>query len=175
MDLAQALTNLVNGLVQPVWHFIMALAGFLGVFYLLRIMWKVVQANTLPGRPAVSGGEVAIAIVIAAVFVNYGVALQHVSGSLGLGAVSYSAIDYPAAQQFGQLAPAVNAVFTLALLGGGFYALKGLMMINRAATGAGHAGEDLGWKGLTHVLAGTALINLVHLIGLLRQSTGGLW
>jgi hypothetical protein len=121
-------------------------------------------------------GEVVFALLIGAVLTNYSGALSEVSSSMGLGTVSYAALDYPGASTFGQMAPAINAVLTLASMAGGAFALKGILMIHQANSGGGaYAAHDVGLKGATHVLAGAALANIVQVIDVFQQSAGGLW
>lgn len=176
MDLSQALVNFVQNTVQPFWHLIFALGACLGMWYVLSVGFRLARSHYYQGQQPVGAGEVLLALVFGAVLVNYSNALNHVSASLGMGAISYSALDYPEAQSFGQLAPAINAVLTLASMAGGAFALKGIYLIAQANTGGGaYASHDVGWKGATHVLAGAALANVVQVIEMLRSSTGGLW
>lgn len=177
MDLSQALINFVQNTVHPFWNLIFKIAACLGCWYVLSVIVRLAKANQYPGQhQPVSGGEVFLAFLFGAVLVNYTSAMNHVSASLGMGAISFSALDYPEAQGFGQLAPAINAVLTLASMAGGAFALKGILLIARASTGGGaYASHDVGWKGATHVIAGAALANVVQVIEMLRHSTGGLW
>jgi hypothetical protein len=175
MDLSQALSNAVNNVVGPFWTFLFDLASLLAIGYMLSIGYRFAQSNKLPGQPSVSGGEVLAVIVISALLFQFGSAMNHASASLGFDAITYGAIDYPGAESFGKLAPAVNAALTVGSMAGGVYALRGFLMILRANTGGGKAGQDLGWRGFTHVFGGAAMANLVQVIEHLRQSTGGLW
>jgi hypothetical protein len=175
MDLSEALINLVNNLVGPFWRIVFALGACLGIWYTFHVGMKLIKANNLPGQPAVNGGELLVCLVIATCLFHYSGFMQRVAGTMSLGTISYSALDYPGASNFGKLAPAVNAVLTLASMAGGGFAFKGLLLIRRASSGGGHAGDDLGWKGATHVFGGAALINIVQTIELFRQSAGGLW
>lgn len=175
MDLSQAFSNMVNDLVGPFWKLLFAVASLIGLFYVVSVGYRLAQANRLPGQPAVSGGQVIATIVIASLIYQFGSSLNHTSASMGFGSVTYGAIDYPGAASFGKLAPAINAILTLGAMAGGVYALRGLMMLMRANSGGGHAGQDLGWRGFTHLFGGAAMANLVQVIEHLRQSTGGLW
>jgi hypothetical protein len=175
MDLSQALSNAVNDVVGPFWKILFNLASLLAICYVLSIGYRVAQSNRLPGQPVVSGGEALAVIVFSALLFQFGAAMNHASASLGFGASTYGAIDYPGADAYGKLAPAVNAALTVGGMAGGVYALRGFLMILRANTGGGKAGQDLGWRGFTHVFGGAGMANLVQVIEHLRQSTGGLW
>ncbi len=176
MDLGQALVNLVQNIVQPYWSLIFKLGACLGMWYVLDVAFRIAKANHYQGQQPVSMGEVALALVIGAVLANYASAISEVSSSLGMGSVSYAALDYPEAASYGQLAPVVNAVLTLASMAGGAFALKGIVLIGRANTGGGsYSAHDVGWKGAVHVIAGAFLANIVQFIEMLRHSTGGLW
>jgi hypothetical protein len=175
MDLSQALENMVQNVVGPFWHLLFAAGGLMAIFYVLNVGYRLMQASRLPGQSNVAGGEVIAVLVLAAVLLQFGSFLNKVSGSLGMGAMTYGAIDYPGAASFGKLAPAINAVLTIGAMAGGIYAFRGVLMWIRASTGGGHAGQDLGWKGFTHVFGGACMVNIVQLLEHLRQSTGGLW
>ena len=176
MDLSQALVNLVQNLVQPFWSLIFKLGACFGIWYVISVAFRLAKSHHYPGQQPVGFGEVAMALIFGAVLVNYSGAMNEVSASFGMGTISYAALDYPEAQSFGQLAPAVNAVLTLASMAGGAFALKGILLIARANTGGGsYSAQDVGWKGATHVIAGAALANVVQVIEMFRQSTGGLW
>lgn len=175
MDLSAALANLVNRLTGPFWALLFGLAGLLALGYLLSFGSRMIRANTHPGQtPPVTMGEGAMALLISAALAQLPSAFSKVSATVSLGAVSYGAIDYPGAASFGKLAPAINAVLTLAAMAGGTFALRGWIYLRKASSSAG-AGEDLGWKGCTHIFGGVALIQLVQVIEMLRKSTGGLW
>jgi hypothetical protein len=174
-DLSTIVTNLATGLRGPFWTLLFALAALIGTIYAISVLWKLVQSNSLPGTPPVSNGEVFAVLVIAAFMLNMSGFLGKVSSSLGMGTISYGAIDYPGAASFGQLAPAVNAVLTLAAMGGGLFAFKGILLLKRASSGGGQAGDDTVWSAATHLIGGVLLINIVQLVDALRQSTGGLW
>lgn len=176
MDISQAIINLVQNTVAPFWSLIFKLGACVGFGYVLSVFFRLAKAHHYPNQQPVGIGEVVLALVFGAVLVNYSNAMDHVSASLGMGKISYAALDYPEAQTFGQLAPAVNAVLTLASMAGGAFALKGIVLIARANTGGGaYASQDIGWKGATHVVAGALLANVVQVIEMLRASTGGLW
>ena len=175
MDLSAALSHLVASIVGPFWKLLFGFAGLLALIYVLQFASRVMRANQHPGHaPPVSMGEGIFVLLLGAALVNMPAAFSRVSNTLSLGAVSYGAIDYPGAANFGKLAPAVNAVLTIAAMAGGAYALRGLIYFKKATSG-GQSGEDLGWKGCTHLFGGIALIQLVQLVEMLRNSTGGLW
>jgi len=174
-DLASIAANFAQSLRGPFWTLLFAVAALAGTVYAGHVLWKLIRNDALPGRPVVSGGEVLAVLVVAAILINFSGFMGKVSESAGMGPVSYGPIDYPGAQAFGELAPAINAALTLASMGGGVFALRGVFLLKKAVSGGGHAGEDAGWSALTHIVGGAFLINIVQLIDALRQSTGGLW
>ena len=137
---------------------------------------KLVRANTVPGQPQMTVGDVLPVLIIGAMVANYADSLNAAWQTFGTGSLSYGAINYEGASGFGPLAPAVNAVLTLAALFGGFFGLKGLVLIRKANNGASsHGAEDYVWKGIGHLFGGAALANIPRMIDAARASLHLVW
>lgn len=176
MDLSQMIVQLASDVAIPGWRLLFAVGILLGAWYTVSVLVKLVRANTVPGQPQMTVGDVLPVLIIGAMVANYADSLNAAWQTFGTGSLSYGAINYPGASGFGPLAPAVNAVLTLAALFGGFFGLKGLVLIRKANNGASsHGAEDYVWKGLGHLFGGAALANIPRMIDAARASLHLVW
>jgi hypothetical protein len=177
MDLAKILVNLSDGLTAPLWRLLWVLGALVGTLLIGHVLLKMVKASKFPGQHPLTLGEVVLAALVAALMVNLSGVINAAWNSMGSGTTTYGPISYGGAAPFGQLAPAINAVLTLASISGGYFFFKGLLVLKKATLGgeSSHHGDDAVWRAFTHLLGGACLVQIADVIDRFRQTAGLAW
>jgi hypothetical protein len=177
MDLAQILVNLSDGLTAPLWRLLWVLGGVVGLFVFGRTLLKMLKASRFPGQHALTIGDVVLMALVATLMVNMSSFINATWNSLGSGTTTYGPISYSGAAPFGRLAPAINAVLTLASISGGYFFFRGLLLLKKAAVGgeSSQGGDDAVWRAITHLIGGACLVQISDVIDRFRQTAGLAW
>lgn len=176
MDLASLIINFASGINQPMWRLIWALSALIGVFCIGAALLKLQRASLNPGHYRMNTMDVLPLIIIGALLVNFSVFINTIWTSMGTGTVSYDAVSYDGVKDFGKLSEAINAVLTLARLGGGIFALRGMLFLKRAVSGESSGGSgDAVARAFTHLIGGALLVQIPDVIDAFRASFGLYW
>jgi len=173
MDLGQMIINAASNLTGPAWRLLWALSALVGSLYAGAVMMRAHRASQMSGQ-AMPVGQLLMLFLIAGLLVNMSKVLNGASNSVGLGDVSYGPIAYAPAAVLGPLGQVVNACLTLGSIAGGYFGLKGVLLLKRATAdgNGGQSGEDVIWRALTHLFFGAMLVNISKFIDAARATVG---
>lgn len=176
-DLVSAVINAANNLSAAFWAFLWVLAGLLGFIFGAKTIYAWIQDTQRPGPPTVSNGSKLSVFFIGVFLVNLPRFIDMTSESIGLGTRGYSPIAYSNTEQFGALAQGIDAVLTLAAMFGGWFALKGLLLLKAAAetSGRGQYSSQTMAQGLGHMVGGACLVQIPKVIDLAVETLGISW
>lgn len=175
LDLGQILINVSASLTRVAWLFLWALAALLGTIYTGSVAMKMFQASKGTGTTQVRLGEIVGGFITAAMVAQLSSLINASLATIGLGMTSFSPIDYADVRTFGKLAAVMNAALTLSSVIGGFMGLKGAILLYQASSSghAGQGGHDIVWRAMTHLIAGSILVQGGRFIEMGRQTISG--
>jgi len=177
MDLAQMIIQFAGTFSVAMWRLLWVLGALVGTNYVGMALLRMVRASRFPGQSPVTTGDILPVILIGGCMVNLSRFINATWNTFGHGMVSYGAISYSGASDFGRFADAINAVLTLASLAGGYFFFKGCLLLKKA-TADGHSSygaDDSAWRAITHMFGGATLVQIPDVIEAFRQSFGLFW
>ncbi|KIZ49139.1 conjugal transfer protein TraQ [Pseudomonas oryzihabitans] len=177
MDLASMIIAASNSLVPVFWVLLWSLGGLIGILYSGMALQRMQSASIHPGRRPITLGGTLIVLIIGAAIFNLAKTITIGWNTFADSSVSFGLISYSGADDFGRFKDAVNAVLSLAGVAGGFFSLKGLMCLKKATVDgeSSRGSEDVSIKGITHIVAGAALVNVDKMIEAVRQTFHLFW
>ncbi|MBI3903274.1 MAG: conjugal transfer protein TraQ [Nitrosomonadales bacterium] len=177
MDLSQMIVEGANSLVEPMWHFLWVLSTLVGTVYCGFAFLRLIRASRFPGPSQVTFGDILPVLIISGLLANLAVFINSVWNTFGTGTVTYGPISYDGAADFGRLADAINAVLTLASVGGGFYCFRGMLFLKKSCVDgySTHGSGDYFARAMTHLFGGAALVRIAEMIEAFRQTTHLYW
>lgn len=175
-DIGTMMVNFAGEFSASLWKLLWAIGMLLGCVYTGKTLMRMIKANTVAGQPPVTLGSIIPILLIGGLMFNLPTFINFMWASVGEGEVSYNAISYKPAQNFGVLSEAVNSTLTLTSTFGGVFFIKGLMLLKRATLeGQNSQGSDKVGKSLTHMFGGVCLIQITHIIDAACESFGIFW
>ncbi|GGM26093.1 conjugal transfer protein TraQ [Pseudomonas asuensis] len=177
MDLAQMITAFAPTFATALWGLLWALGGLLGTVYVGNSLLKMQRSQRFPGQIPVTFGDVLPVILVGGLVANLSRFINATWNTFATGTVSYGAVSYSGAADFGRFAEAINAVLTLASVAGGVFALRGLVILKKSLMdGQQSQGADDGvWRALTHIVGGAMLVQIAEMIEKFRESFHLYW
>jgi len=179
MDIASMVVAFANNISGVAWKLLWSLAALVGLLYSGSSIARMARGSAHPyGRHQVNGTSTVAALVIGSCLVNLSKVIGKAWNSLHPSVVTYGPISYGGATAtFGKLAPAINAVLTLASIAGGYFAFKGFILWKRAYSDgqSSMGGEDHVWRAFTHIIFGACLVQIPVMIDAFRESLGLMW
>jgi len=177
MDLAQMVINAAAELTGPMWRLLWVIASLTGLLCVGNSLIKLVRASSNPAMPPVGVGDILPILLIGGLLWNLSEFISQTWQTFGQGAVTYGAISYEGGADFGRFKDAIDAVLTIASIGGGFLFWKGLVLLKKASINgqASNGSEDFVWRALTHMFGGAMLVQIPDVIEAFRQTFGLYW
>jgi hypothetical protein len=177
MDISAMLISFTKEITGAVWRLLWVLGALVGTLYVGSALLRMSRASRLPGQQAVTVGDILPIILVGALLLNLSVFINTAWNSMASGTVSYGAVSYAQAADFGKFADAINAVLTLASLAGGCYFFKGVVLLKKASMEgqSSQGADDSVWRALTHMLGGCLLVQIADTIERFRQSAHLFW
>lgn len=177
MDISAMLVNFAKEFPTAMWRLLWLLGALVGTLYVGAALLKMARASRLPGQSTVTTGDIVPVILVGALLLNLRVFINTAWNSMAAGTISYGPVAYAQAAEFGKFADAINAVLTLASVAGGCYFFKGVLLLKRAAVEgqSSQGADDATWRAMTHMLAGSLLVQIADTIERFRQSAHLFW
>jgi len=175
------ITNFAPTFAVALWRFLWVLAICVGLLYAASILMRLIGSYLYPQSPSqVSGFEVLYLMIVCSLLVNLSWFIDAIWHSFGKTDVQYGPITYSGVQDFGitgRFEKAINAVLTLASVAGGFFFLRGVLLLKRATINgqSSHGSDDLVWRAFTHMVGGAMLVQIPDMIDAFRTSFGLFW
>jgi len=172
MDLTTMITSIAQDLLS-LQTLAQTFALGIGLAFCVGAMQNAMKKSASAGAD-ISGQSIFVSFFIGAAIINFSTLMTNTIGTLGGSGATYgSMISYSGASAAGTFSTAVNAALTLISTFGWWYGLKGWTLLKRASSGGGGGGyEDHAWKGIIHVLAGAALVNITGTLDALQATIG---
>ncbi|MCC7005919.1 MAG: conjugal transfer protein TraQ [Ottowia sp.] len=177
MDLAQMIIRFANEFSVAMWRLLWVLGAVVGISYVGSSLMRMQRASRFPGHSPVTFGDILPVILVGALLLNLSRSINVAWNTFGTGVVTYGPISYGGVADFGRLAEAVNAALTIASVAGGFFFFKGCLLLKKPWMDgqSSHGAEDYVWKAITHMLGGSALVQITQMIEAFRHSLKLFW
>ncbi|OWV31242.1 conjugal transfer protein TraQ [Halomonas campaniensis] len=176
-DLMSMVVSAAENLQTAFWLMLWSIAGLIGFIYGGKTILEWVKDTQRPGPPQISNGAKISVFFIGVFLANLPFLINTTSESLGLTARGYSPISYASTERYGLLAQGIDAVLTLATMFGGWFALKGLLLLRSASEQSGrgqYAGDSVS-KGLGHIVAGACLVQIPSVLDAAAETVNLAW
>lgn len=176
-DLVSMVVSAAENLQSAFWLMLWSIAGLVGLIFGAKTIIAWVKDTQQPGPPQVSNGAKISVFFIGVFLANLPFFINTTSESLGLASRGFSPISYASPERFGLLAQGVDAVLTLATMFGGWFALKGLLLLRSASEQSGrgqHAGDSVS-RGIGHIIAGACLVQIPAVLEAAAQTVNIAW
>lgn len=176
-DLMSMVVSAANNLQTAFWIMLWSIAGLTGLYFGAKTIYAWFKDTQQPGPPQVSNGAKISVFFIGVFLANLPFFIDTTSESIGLTARGYSPISYASTERYGLLAQGIDAVLTLATMFGGWFALKGLLLLRSASEQSGrgqHAGDSVS-KGLGHIVAGALLVQIPGVLEAAAETVNLAW
>ncbi len=177
MDLSQMIVHFASTFSVAMWRLLWVVAALVGTVYVGAALLRMQRASRFAGQAQVTLGDILPIILIGGLLLNLSRFINATWNSFGTGTVSYGAISYGGAADFGRFAESINAVLTLASVAGGMFFFKGVLLLKKASVDgqSSYGADDSVWRALTHMFGGAALVQIPDVIDAFRQSFNLFW
>lgn len=171
------IVNFAGTVATALWRLLWVAGALVGLMFGASALMRMVRASRLPGQSPVTVGDILPLIIIGALLINLSKFINLTWNSIGSGTVTFGAVAYSGAADFGQFAAAINAVLTLASVAGGFFFFKGLLLLKKATMEgqSSHGADDYVWRSITHMVGGAMLVQIPDVIDAFRASLQLFW